>query len=235
MGEKLASADEEDAAGESGSLEYRYRARGWWGRLELTRGYDHHESYGDTLSYSRRDADENRAAGELGGVLGGGDVGLRAEWRELRSARRTGDLPVFDQRMSIVWGAGRLARPFGPGRVELALGGGRDDATGRASAAPSFAYRLGGPRLGARLSAARMLQPVWSDLAAGQAPFLQSTWAAGLELGAAAGGTARLRLTALAGSTTDRALVSRLPLEELWLRAGLRADALRYRFALASL
>ncbi len=84
-----------------------------------------------------------------------------------------------------------------------------------------------------RLSLGRLLQPVWSDLAPGVEPFLQSTWAAGAELGAG-GAHARAQAAILAGRTADRALVSRMPLAELWLRAGIERDPLRYRFALAS-
>jgi hypothetical protein len=233
-GERLADGDEEDAAGESGSLDVRVRASRWWGRAGFGRGLSHHESVGDTLSYSRRDAQENRLAAEVGSGLGVGQLALRFEWRQALAARVTADRPVFDDRITQLWSAARLERPLGAGRLEATFGTGRDGGTGHWSIAPAAAVVFGESRRSMRLSLGRLLQPVWSDLAPGVRPFLQSTWAAGAELGAA-GDHARARTLVLAGRTADRALVSRLPLADLWLRDGLRKDGLRYRFALVSM
>ena len=233
-GERLADGDEEDAAGESGALDYRYRAFRWWGRLSLARGSTHHESFGDTLSYSRRDAQEDRIASELGSVQGANQLALRFEWRGARTARVTTERPVFERSIGQLWSAARIERALGAGRLQASFGAGRDGGSERWSMAPSVAADFGAGSRQVRLSLGRLLQPVWSDLAPGQQPFLQSTWAAGVELGAG-GPHARARAMVLAGRAADRALVSRMPLAELWMRAGIRRDALRYRFALASM
>jgi hypothetical protein len=231
--ERLADGDEEDAAGESGTLDYRYRARRWWGRVNVARGYTHFESFGDTLSYSRRDAQENRAAAELGAIAGGHPAALRFEWRSERAARVTLERPVFERVVDQLWSAARIERPLGPGRLEAAIGAGREGGSERWTLAPNLAAEFGADSRRARLSIGRLLQPVWSDLAPGERPFLQSTWAAGAELGA---GGPRLqgRAAVLAGRAADRALVARLPLSELWMRAGIERDPRRYRFALGS-
>ena len=233
-GERLADGDEEDAAGESGSFEARVQASTWWGRVGFGRGISHHESVGDTLSYSRRDAQEDRIAAEMGSGFGAGNLSLRFEWRQAAAARVTAQHSEFDRQVTQAWSAARLERALGAGRLEATFGTGRDGGSGRWSIAPSAAAVFGGSRRSARLSLGRLLQPVWSDLAPGQRPFLQSTWAAAAELGA---GTdhASARAFVLAGRSADRALVSRVPLAELWLREGARKDGMRYRFALATM
>ncbi|HEY6867157.1 MAG TPA: hypothetical protein VI792_07870 [Candidatus Eisenbacteria bacterium] len=226
--------EEENAAGESGTFDYRYRKSSWWAGAALARGYDHHESSGDTLRYSRRDAAENRAALEAGFSALKSDVTVRLEVRRATAARVTLGATEFDRTATQWWGAVKAERVLRGGRLEATLGGGRDGGTERNAWAPTLAWAGAGGALDARVSVGRLLEPVWTDLAPGTAPFLQSTWAAGAHLGArAAHGQARLQLAA--GQTSDRALVSRLPLAELWLRAGLRRDPLRYRFALAEL
>ena len=230
-GERLAGGEEQNAAGESGTAEYEFQSTQGTARLQVERGYAHHESHGGALAYSRRDADEDRAALELARRAGGNVLELRAEWRRADAVRVTSLAPEFDRSVNLLWGSARLTRDLGPGRLRVSLGVGRDDATDRTEAAPALEYRFGGAEFGGRLTAARLVAPVWSDLAAGQTPFLQSTWAAGGELGAARGGL-RARLIGITGRTEERALVSRQPLEELWLRPGLRADTSAYRFAL---
>jgi hypothetical protein len=233
-GLQLADGDEEHAAGESGSLDYRYHAPRAWGRMVLERGYTHQESYGIGLPYSRRDAQENRAALEAGSGLGAGQLALRLDWRGASAARVTDLTGVFDHSIQQFWSAGRFDRPLGTGRLEASFGAGRDGGSERWSIAPtvSTAFDQGARRM--RLSLGRLLQPIWSDLAPGEKPFLQSTWAAGAEFGAG-GARGRAQASVLAGRTADRALVSRLPLADLWMREGLRRDVMRYRFALASM
>jgi len=234
IGQLLADHDEENAAGESGVVDYRVRGQRAWGRVILERGSTHQESSGDALLISRRDAQENRAAAEAGRGLGAGTLALRLEWREAAVARVTDLQGVFDTRVQQWWSAARLERPLGAGLLDASFGAGRDGGSDRWTLAPAIATTFGGGARRARLSLARLLQPIWSDLAAGERPFLQSTWAAGAELDAGSM-RSRVRAMALAGRTADRALVSRLPLPELWMRAGLRRDAMRYRFALASM
>ena len=228
----VVGGEEENAAGESGTLDYRYEKSTWWAGGSLARGYAHHESSGDTLTYSRRDAAENRAALAGGFSALRSDVTVRLEVRRASAARVTAGATTFDRNATLWWGALKAERVFHGGRLEAALGGGHDGGSGRDAVAPTLAYRIEGGTLNARVSVGRLLEPVWTDLAAATQPFLQSTWAAGAQFGARAP-RAQTSLQLLAGATTDRALVSRLPLAELWMRAGFRRDAQRYRFALA--
>ncbi len=231
--DQLADGDEEDTAGESGSFDVRYRARRWWGRAVVARGITHHESFGNVLAYSRRDAQENRAAAEVGRFVGADRVTLRVEWRQAAVGRALAGAPVFDRRAEQLWSAARVERALGGARLQAVLGGGRDGGSGRWALAPTVSAELGGSGPRARLSLGRLLQPVWSDLAPGERSFLQSTWAAGAEL-SAGGRRARAAASVLAGRSADRALIDRMPLAELWMRDGVRRDPLRYRFALTS-
>ena len=128
----------------------------------------------------------------------------------------------------------RAERDLAGGRLTGSVGAGHDEASDRTEVAPSLSWRRDGLPFAARVGVGRLVDPVWSDLAAGVAPFMQSTWAVGSELGLE-GSRGRLRALLVAGRTTDRALIERLPLADLWMRSGAGHDALRYRFALANL
>jgi len=233
-GGRLADNDEENVAGESGNFAYRYRARGWSAGLDLARGYTHHESSGDTLTYSRRDAGENRIAGEANFGLAGSLVAARLEWRDAIATRVTGGWNRESRVNRLGWGSVRAERDLAGGRLTGSVGAGHDEASDRTEVAPSLSWRRDGLPFAARVGVGRLVDPVWSDLAAGVAPFMQSTWAVGSELGLE-GSRGRLRALLVAGRTTDRALIERLPLADLWMRSGAGHDALRYRFALANL
>jgi hypothetical protein len=116
--------------------------------------------------------------------------------------------------------------------IDLAVGAGRHDAIGGWDVAPSAAYRFTSGDFRGRVVAERMLTPVWSDLAPGVNPFLQRTWVAGWDVHSEARGSVGGELGLLLGTTQDRAIVQRLPLEEMWLRNGLVPDTGRYDFGL---
>lgn len=235
VADNLSAGVQTHGAGESGNVAYRYDGRGWNADASLARGRMHSESFGDSLAYSHREGQQNVARVELA-HRGPSELGLALEYRDARVVRGTpGDSTgSFDRSATRWWGAVRGATPFAGGRVSAALGGGRDGATGITAYAPSLAWSSGGRGRGMRIAVERVLTPVGFDLAPGQAPFLQSTWAAGTQL---VGGTTsgrRARVELLIGRSADRALVSRLPFEELWLRRGVRADTSSFRFALGS-
>jgi len=114
-----------------------------------------------------------------------------------------------------VWGAGRFERPVGEGRVLLELGAGRHAALGGLDYAPAFSYRFHARSLGARIGFERLLDPVWSDLEPETGPFVQRTWAGVIEVDAGEHRARQVRVTFLFGRTRDRAVVWRLPLEDL--------------------
>jgi hypothetical protein len=78
-----------------------------------------------------------------------------------------------------------------------------------------------------------VVAPEWSDLAAGQDAFLQSTWKGGGEL-AWRDGRRQLAAGWVMGRTLDRALLARFPFEELWLRQGFGRDPEPFDFGLAT-
>ena len=162
-------------------------------------------------SYSRRDAQENRVrAGAKAPAVGGGGGAARTAStgardphlrRLLRSARQRG------VGRDLHWSAAR--RPRRAARSNWAAA--TPAALDRRLVAPAASFSFGGGATRGRVFAQRLVHPVWSDLAAGQAAFLQSTTALGLEAEAAAGRAAR-RATALMGGTTrDRAIVFPVP------------------------
>lgn len=223
----------QDGKGEAGDAEYRYAA-GWWDAgLSFERAHDSHLSFGDFLPGSRREAQENRVALDARVRTERGQAAARLEWRESQVVRTGGD--AARSRARAVWGALEWRQALGEGRLELTLGAGHHGGVGRTELAPSVVYRFAGGPFDGAVRLERAVVPVWSDLAPGQAPFLQSTWAGGFDVGATARDGSGARASLLMGRTRDRALVARLPLEELWLRAGARADDEPYDFSLLTL
>lgn len=230
---RLGSGEQQSSSGESGMFAWRWHRTGASAGVELARGHDFHESIDEFFVYSRRDAQENRIT--LSGALDGG------------AARWSGALALYEARIDRsqdaaasaagrgVWGRTVWQRPAGEGVLLLALGAGRHPRTGGFHAAPGFAWTFGDDGAGGRLFFERITVPVWSDLAPGQAPFLQSTWTGGLAAFAADMGRPDVRRGLLRfrfGQTTARALAGRRPLDDLWLRDGFRADTIRYSFGL---
>ncbi|OGF12793.1 MAG: hypothetical protein A2W00_00765 [Candidatus Eisenbacteria bacterium RBG_16_71_46] len=237
-GARLRDESQQSAAGESGGAAYRYRRAGWEGGVALARGYDFHQSFGPLLPYSRRDAQEVRALGDLryGGTAGA--LALAIE------GRRTTIVRAFAQaaaaQATMVQARLGLERPAGEGRLRVELAAGRDGGADRFELAPAATYRFRSGGYDGRILLARLLEPVWADLAAGQAPFLQSVWAGGFEIGGEVSfphraRAARARAGFLAGRARDRALVGRAAIEDLWLRAGYVAEPDPYDFGLLTL
>lgn len=224
-----ASTAEQATRGESGELAYRYRSGARWASLALARGHDRHESFGLLVTDSRREAQEVMAVAEAGSAGPRGNLAARLEWGRA-AVQRFGPRPA-DLRPGWVWGAVRAERALGDGELSAALGAGRHGGVGGVQAAPSLAYAFGEGVFRGRVLLERQVTPVWSDLAFGQAPFLQNAWIGGLEA-SAAGRSALARASYCVGRVSGRAVAVRWPLEEIWLRSGLLADPERYAFGL---
>jgi hypothetical protein len=228
----LQSGEDQSLSGESGHFSWRYRRGGLRAGVIAARGRDGSESFlpdRDT-ERSHRDAERNTVALEAGSTRGSRDLGVRLEWSDAKVRRTFG--PEFSREAHALWGAVRLTQPAGDGALDLALGAGHHDVFGGWDLAPSAAYRFGVAPFHGRVVIERLLDPVWTDLRPGVAPFLQRTWVAGWEIEAQSEGGATGDLGVLLGSSRDRAIVERLPLEEQWLRQGLRPDPERYDFGL---
>jgi hypothetical protein len=138
----------------------------------------------------------------------------------------------FDRTARMAWGAARWERPTGQGTLHLELGGGHHDPFGGIEMAGAASYRIESEGFGARVGVERLLVPVWTDLAPETTPFLQRTWAGVIEARATLPAGIKGRAMFLLGRTADRALVPRVPVQELWLRLGLSRDRDLYDFGL---
>ena len=225
----------EDAAAQSGRLEYQWAGAGRRAWAAFCRGLDRRldviSDAGLPVSFSRRDAQENRV--ELGGDAPalGGTLAVRGSASRARALRTYDD--SFQAHDNEAWGAISFERLAGPGTLRLELGGGNSTALERRLVAPSasFAFGAGGAR--GRVFAERLVHPVWSDLAVGQASFLQSTSALGLEA-EASNPALQGRVALFGGTTRDRAIVFPYPIQDIWMRVGASADPRRYDFALVT-
>jgi hypothetical protein len=220
----------EASGGEAGHLAWRWERGERHAGLTLERAHTFRESFGFSLPYSRRDADENRVRASAGVRRGPDAVEVEARFLRAR-VRRAFDGEALWR--ADAWSAGtRASRALGDGAVEAELALARDGALGGARVAPALAYRFQGARVRGGASVARLLAPAWSDLPSGEEAFLQRTWAGGLEV-AARGRAASVGVSFTAGLTHDRAVVLPGPLADVWLRAGLARDAGRSAFALS--
>ena len=226
----LFDGEQQSVTGFSGYGSYGYDLLG--GLLAVSGGssYDHHESIDNDFLFSRRDA---RA---LWGSVGWSDSswGIHAMARSQRVARVTELLGETRWSSPAVWLGFEATRGTGRTRLHSGLGLGRDDATGETTVAPAATLTYRKSSFLARAHAGRFATPVWSDLAAGQSPFLQRTLTAGVDLGIEKRPGLSVRGGWQMGHTTERAVVARLPLEDLWLRSGFRADPKGYDFGLAT-
>jgi hypothetical protein len=231
----LVNLESESVSGESWRIGYGYELRGIVGRIWYARAQDGADSQTSNAP-SHREADTKSLEGTLALPALGGDLSLRGEYRSSQIARTDG-LPfeLFDRRARSAWAAARLDVPLGSGRARLELGGGHQGQIGSTDFAPAISYRVESDRYQAKVGVERLLDPVWSDLAPDVAMFMQRTWAGELEAGARFAGTGRAHARFLFGRTQDRALIARLPLEEMWLREGIRRDRERYDFGLLEL
>jgi hypothetical protein len=241
--------EREAASGQSGSIGWRWNGGTRYVGARLERGFDGHQSYDDGsnfyLLYSRRDAQESRARLEAGQTLGRAALDARFEVADAEVRRLTpqGDPAFnlldqsFDRRERAWWSALGATTPVADGVLRADLGLGYSRALDRTLLAPGLGFAFGDARLGGRVLAMRVVRPVWSDLFAGQAPFLQNTWGGGFEL-RGAGAAARRSWTAsaglLVGVTRDRAIWLRHPIQDLALRFGALPDPSRTGFALAT-
>ena len=227
---RLVSNEEQSAGGEGGWATYTYLRPSWVGRLGFERAYDHHHSFGGELLESLRDSQSDLSFLEIVASAGAWTLAGRAEVTEAQ-VRRQGEGAFFqDARWG--WATVSASRALGGGRATAALGGGRHGGIDQNTYAPSLEWRSAPGAFEVRAAAARVLWAAWSDLAAGEEPFLQSTWAGTVDAHWRTG-TRALRGWVMAGRTEDRAILTRAPIEELWLREGIRVDPDPYPFALA--
>jgi hypothetical protein len=227
----LGGLEEQSASGQSGTAAWRWQRGGTGWTAAYTRGLDRHESFGGRLTQSSREAQETRLEAGFGQVRGGRDLGARVEWTEA-SVKRFGS-GAFSRECRGLWGAVRAELPAAGGRLDLALGAGRHGGVDRFDVAPSAEYQVRARGLDAALGIERLLTPVWADLAEGTDPFLQRAWIGTMRLSTARPGAWRARGALRAGRVYSRALLERLPLEELWLRRGIRSEFGTYDLALA--
>lgn len=233
---RLSGGEQHSASGETGYARYMHRSRGGWSAsMRASRGYDQHDSYGGPWAYSHRDAQENRLLGRLLTERSGSRYVFSLEWRRARTVRSFDG--AFEKNASAVWGEIDWSAPVGDGRLLVKLGGGDRPGVQGFRMAPSVQYMFAASAWSGRVAVERLLESVAADLAPGQAPFLQDTWIGTLEVGAGSAPTAGVTGTGVqlgfhVGQTTDRAVVKRLPVEDLWLRSGFVADPDRYAFGL---
>jgi hypothetical protein len=231
--DRLRGGEEETAAGESGHLGYRVVAGSLRAGMMLARGHEVHRSFlpdRDTQLWSRRDAQTNRVAADAELRRDGQVLAARVDWSGGRVRRDFG--PAFDRRASATWAALRWSRPTGEGTLDIGLGAGHHDALGGVDLAPSAGYRFAARSIGGRFTITRLLTPVWSDLVPGDSPYLQRTWVTGSEVFAGNAGSREARAGFWMGRSADRAIVTRAPIEEEWLRDGFRRDPVPYDFGL---
>ena len=226
---RLLSGEEETARGASGRLAWRYNRSSWRSDFALSRQWDAHESFGARLApFSRRDAQEVRLEAGVRRSQGNRTWGGQFDWNRARVAR--GGPSGFETRSGDEWGTAWLEALRPTRLLALRLGAGQIGGVDRFEFAPGARFEIKGARHRYEFWTERQLQPVWHDLTPGIRPFLQNTWVMGA-------GVACVRdaysgaLRVLAGRTRDRALISRLPLEEQWLRLGLRRDLNAWNFS----
>ena len=225
---RLQSGEEQTARGGSGRVDWKSVYGGWSTAVGAARQWDSHESFGATLDPpSRRDAQELNVTGSTSRPFGLHELGFSGDWNHGRVARR--DTAATGVNHDDVWGTAWLTSTGPLSRWTAELGGGRIGATGALEFAPALRFQrtFGARRL--ELWAGRLLEPVWSDVADHGPGFLQSTWTAGAGW-LRQSPTTLLHLRAIGGHTHDRAVVARLPLEEQWLRDGIRRDPNPWQF-----
>ncbi len=227
---KLSGGEEQAARGQSGSAEWAWQRDGLRWSAALARGLGRHESFGGGLIDSERDAQETRLSAAVALERGPREIESRVTWSDAE-VRRSG-YGSFSRQARSFWAVTRGSAPLAGGRLALALGAGRHGGVDRFDVAPSADFARPWGRLAVSLHVERLLTPVWADLAPGFEPFLQHAWVGGARLSGDVAGSWRARAGVRGGRVYSRAVVDRLPLEDLWLRSGLRAEYGTYDFVL---
>ena len=243
---RLIGSETEDLSAVTGSGTYRYERRGRGGELSFARGRSRSSSGSDDPLLLLRPSRRTSATSELsarGWNRAGFSAGARLD--DAAVARdeafvftsSTGGLAATNRnvRARSWWGVVGWEGDAGPGRLSVDVGGGKHDAFARVNLAPAVRYEVRARGMTARLGAERVLNAVWSDLPAGQLPFLQRSLVGVADLSLGSTRERRLRAVVLAGRTTSRAVASRVPLSEAVLRTGWIEDPSPYTFAVASL
>jgi hypothetical protein len=141
---------------------------------------------------------------------------------------------AYDQRTA--WLALRDRRPLAGGHLELQLGAGFNRAAERRSerwqVAPSLVWRLERGGLRWRAHTGRYVTPVWSDLAVGERPFVQDTWAAGGGVALGSERSAWVDLSGMVTETGNRAFLQRWAVRHMALRNGWTREPVRTQDAL---
>jgi hypothetical protein len=228
----LQSGEDQSMSGESGRVSWRYRRGGLRAGLTAARGRDAGGSFLPDRDTERSHRDAERNAITLRSRIDARRPGPRSAPRMERHQGAAHVRAQFSSAAQALWGAARLTRPAGDGSLELALGAGHHDVFGGWEVGT-----LGGVSI--RRRAVPRPHPDRAHArsgvdrpASGVAPFLQRTWIAGWQIDAASAGGTVGDLGILLGSSRDRAIVERLPLEEQWLRDGHHARPERYDFGL---
>jgi len=227
---RLEGGEEEAASGRSGTVAWSLRRGDLGYRLGFTRGLDRHESFGGLLGFSAREAQETRLTAETERVRGERELAVRVQWSDAAVTRFSSG--AFARQARSLWGAMRGVMPVAGGRLEVAVGLGRHDGVKRLEAVPSAAFSARRHGVDATVSLDRLVAPVWTDLAPGVEPFLQRAWVATVKAATVDSQAWHVRGSLRGGRVYSRALADRLPLEELWLRSGLRPEYGTYDFAL---
>ena len=227
----MAGGEGQSVTGAGGQLGYGFAQVSRLLLVRVGRGYDHHESAGPELAPSRRDAHGLHTEAILEGGTPASGWTARLAWQREFVVRATGGEAGATWRSDATWLSLSGVRPLAGGTLSAGLGGGHHGGVDRFAAAPSIGYRFESGPLEGRLVFERVLTPLWSDLAPGVAPFLQSIWWGGLDARLSRRGLTA-RASWRAGRTRDRALVARLPVEDLWLRSGFRSDPDPYDFGI---
>ncbi len=226
---RVLGTEEEATAMRIGSGRYTLTAAGGGIEAGYARGRSRHTSFSDFFDESLRNATATRWSGRLWHRSG---TWASGEYRTEHVLRSESD--EFNAHTRSAWGVLGWEGQAGPGRLDAELGAGRHASLGRNDMAPSIAYEVRGRNVVARAGVERVIHAVWTDLALDQQPFLQRTWAGVVDLSFGATPRFGARVTALAGRTRSRAVITRTPIEDVALRIGAAEDPEPYGFGLVT-
>jgi hypothetical protein len=223
----LLGTEEESASGQGTLLQYRYRSPKLTVNASGGRAFDHRESFAAFVEDSKRDASALTGAATVEHANG---LSARLDYRREHVSRTVSE--EFDKRAESWWGSLGWHADAPDTGLSVEVGIGRHGALDRYEWAPSASYRVRGPGWRSRLGLSRVIHAEWSDLGLDQSPFLQSTWAAVVELDLGETRARSFDVQFFAGRTTDRAIITRTPITDIALRLGATADPDAYGFGL---